>query len=129
MVTTQRPARLFQAWFGPWVGTSAIHAVYIAVLILLVDFFAVLNVCIVIEANFYFVGLELVETLWRRKAQIGAMSQQFVKMAAPSLVYFHQFRNYAYKCISSIALLCMYTVSNSAQDFKRSFEQSRTWII
>ncbi len=37
---------------------------------------------IVIEASFYCVGIDLYN-LWRRKTQIGALSQQFDKMAAP----------------------------------------------
>ncbi len=54
--------------------------------------------CIVIEASFYCVGIELVDILWRHKAQIGALSQQFVQMAAPMIGIFSLFsRHYVFK--------------------------------
>ena len=57
------------------------------------------------------VGINLVDTLWCRKATIGALSQQFVKMAAPWLVNFHYFCHYAFKFEFFICQY-VYTVNN-----------------
>ena len=77
--------------------------------------------CTVIEESFYYVRIELVNSLWRRKAQIGALIQQFVKMVASmigifSIIVAIMLLNLNYLYIS------IYTVNNSAQDMKRSFE-------
>ena len=58
-------------------------------------FFTVLNMCIVMEASFFCVRIELINSLWHCKAQSDALSQQFVKMAAPMTGILHYFRRHA----------------------------------
>ena len=89
-------------------------------------FFTVLNMCIVIKASFYHVycvGSELVDSLWCCKVQIGALSQQFVKMAAPMTGIFHYFRYYAFEFEFFYMSVCICDLlwRNREQVFRQMF--------
>ncbi len=74
---------------------------------------------IVIEASFYCVGIELVDSLWlpsQGPNRCIELSQQFVKMAAPWLACFHSFSPL---CFWIWFFYIMYTVNNSAHKIWR----------
>ncbi len=107
-------------------------AIIHTVLICLVDFLysTVLNMCIVITASFYCVGIKLVDSLWCRQGS--ALCQN----GSPMTGIFSLFLAFCfwiwifYMSVCKLALL-----PNSAQDMKRTFEGGHSfntppvWII